>query len=169
MKTRALRMRGRVAVLKRLFVSPRYVIVAALAAAAYYFLFFYVVSYGMGIAFVTSPVYLVYALIASSAVLAALGAYELGGLLLVPAGEAEALSVCTASFGFAIAGCGCYAPLVSSLLYMMGLGAIQVSGVIALLGNYQAWLISLLIIINLAFIYYQTGRISRKRRVSGRE
>jgi hypothetical protein len=152
--------RGRAGVLKRVFTSPRYVLVAAAAAAVYYLLFFYLTDLGPGgLPFATAPVPLVYALIASSAVLVALSAYAVVESLRPISGGIEGtVSVCTASFGCMIAGCGCYAPAVSGILYFAGLGAVQVSGVIALLGNYQAWLMALLIIINVAFIYYQTGR-----------
>jgi len=159
----------RAIVLKKVLSSPRYALAALAAAAAYYLLFLYVMDYGMGVPFVAVPMYLVFALIASSAVLVSLSAYELARrLLVVTAGEGGAISVCTASFGCMIAGCGCYAPLVSSLLYTMGLGAIQVSGAIALLGDYQEWLIFLLIIINLGFIYYQSGRMARTAKSSRR-
>jgi hypothetical protein len=170
MKNSAPSIRDRANALKKIFTAPLFVVVAALAAAAYYVLFFYVMNYGMGAVLPNATsVYPVYVLIASSAVLVSLGAYELAKSLgVVGAGEAEAVSVCTASFGFMIAGCGCYAPVVSSLLYLMGMGAVQVSGVISLLGNYQEWLIFLLIIINLAFIYYQSGRIARRARASKR-
>jgi hypothetical protein len=161
--------RSRTAVLKKIFSSPRYVIAALLAAAAYYCLFYYVMRYGTGIAFSSVPPYFVYALIASSAILVSLSVYELAGLFqVVDAGETGAISVCTASFGSVIAGCGCYAPIISSLLYALGLGTIQVSGFIALMGDNQMWLISLLIIINLAFIYYQSGRIARGSKPSKR-
>lgn len=157
---------GRAGVLKRVFSSPRYVLLALLAAGAYYLLFLYVMDYGgMGAPFIAVPIYLLGTLIASSVVLVSLSAYELARrLLVITASEGGTIGVCTASFGCMIAGCGCYAPLVSSLLYTLGMGAIQVSGVIALLGNYQEWLMFLLIIINLAFIYYQTGRMARSAR-----
>jgi hypothetical protein len=170
MKTSAPSIRDRANALKKIFAAPPFVMVAALAAAAYYLLFFYVMNYGLGVVLPNaSSIYPVYALIASSAVLVSLGAYELSKSLgALSAGETEAVSVCTASFGFMIAGCGCYAPVVSSLLYLLGMGAVQVSGVISLLGDYQEWFIFLLIIINLAFIYYQSGRIARGARASRR-
>ena len=161
---------GRAVALKKVFTSPRYALFALVAAAAYYLLFFYIVNYGSGLPFATAPVSLVYALIASSAVLVSLSAYVMmESLRVVTGGASGAVGVCTASFGCMIAGCGCYAPAVSSLLYLMGLGAIQVSGIVALLGNYQAGLISLLIAINLALICYQSGRTSHARKISGKE
>jgi hypothetical protein len=169
MRTQAPGIKDRANALKRVFTAPRFVLMAAGAAVAYYLLYFYVINYGLGAVLVTMQVYPIYALIASSAVLAALSAYELARLLdALDAGESGVVSVCTASFGVLIAGCGCYAPIVSSLLYLFGLGAIQVSGIISLLGNYQEWLIFLMIIINLAFIYYQSGRIARKAKASRR-
>ncbi|VVB76814.1 Uncharacterised protein [uncultured archaeon] len=168
---RQVKKQSKIGVLRTVFTSPSYLAVAAASAVFYYFLFFYMIEYSnRGLFLLTVPIYLMYALIATGAVLLTVSAYAITrSIRMAPVGASgSVLSVFTSSFGCMVAGCGCYAPVLSSILYIIGFGSFQVSGAIALMGNYQVEFIALLIIINLAFIYYQTSRITRIGRLSRR-
>ncbi|MDE1874196.1 MAG: hypothetical protein KGI04_03710 [Candidatus Micrarchaeota archaeon] len=154
----------RLDVFKRIFTSPFYILVAIVAIVAYYALFSYlIISSNKGIFLVTAPIYLVYALILSAAVLLATSVYAVSVSIRAryAGAEGSALSIITSSFGGLIIGCNCYAPIFASMLYAIGFGSLQVSSAISFLGVYQVWLVALLVAANLIFIYYQLGRIMR--------
>jgi hypothetical protein len=163
MQHRSGRMR-RAEVLKKIFTSPFYLLVAITAVVAYYALFYYlIVLSNKGLFFVAVPMPLIYALVLSAAVLLTASIYAVSQSLKTRYAGAEGgvLSVATSAFGGFIVGCSCYAPILSSLLYAIGFGSLQVSSALSFLGAYQSWFVILLIAANLVFIYYQLGRITR--------
>jgi hypothetical protein len=163
MKPKARIRAGRLGVAKAVLASPACVLVALLSAAAYYLLFFGAVTYeNKGLFIVTVPGYLIGALIATASALLAVSAFELiRSFQVASATSSDAVSVITSSCGLLIAGCGCYSPIIASALYAVGFGAIQVSGALSVLADYQSWIIVLLVAVNLALIHYQLGRVSR--------
>ena len=154
---------GRIGAAKAVIASPACVLVALLLAVAYYLLFFGTVTYeNKGMFLATVPGYLIGTLIFTGAALLAVSAFEvLRSFRIASATSSGAIGVLTSSCGSLIAGCGCYSPILSSALYAVGFGTIQVSEVISTLADYQAWIIVIFAAVNLALIYYQLGRISR--------
>lgn len=150
--------------LRKVFTNPFYMLLTMVAFITYYEIFNYVIlASNLGIFFVTIPIYMVYALILSGAVLIAISAHSIVSSVRAKyAGmEGGALSIITSSFGSLIVGCSCYAPILSSILYAMGFGVLQVGDTIAFLGDNQLSFVLVFIAANLIFIYYQLGRITR--------
>ena len=150
--------------LKSIFTSPFYIFLTIAGVVAYYALFFYlIVISNEGLFLVTAPIYLVYALILTAAILLTTSIYAVGQSLKTKYAGAEGgiLSIVTSAFGGFIVGCNCYAPIFSSLLYAVGFGSLQVSSAISFLGAYQSGFMILLVAVNLIFIYYQLARITR--------
>lgn len=155
---------GRAKVFKQIFTSPLYILLTIVALIAYYWLFkFLIVSSNDGFFFITVPIYLIYALIISASLLLSTSVYAVSKSIKAKyaAAEGGALSILTSSVGGLIVGCSCYAPILSSMLYAIGFGTIQVSSAISFLGVYQAWFVVVIVAANLIFIYYQLGRITR--------
>jgi hypothetical protein len=151
-------------VLKKVFTSPLYILITIITAIVYYGLFYYLILTGnKGVFLVTVPIYLVYALVVSASVLLALSIFAVAHSIRTKYAGAEGglLSIVTAAFGDLIVGCSCYAPILSSVMYAIGFGTLQVGDMISFLGVYQAWFVVAFIAVNLIFIYYQLGRIIR--------
>jgi hypothetical protein len=162
LKTRA--KAGRLGVAKAVITSPACVLVALLSALAYYLLFFGVMKYENNSMFLmTVPGYLIGSLIITGSALLAVSAFAvLKSFRAASAASDSAASVLASSCGCLLAGCGCYSPIVASVLYAVGFGTLQVSGVISALADYQIGIIVILIVVNLALIYHQLGRIGRR-------
>jgi hypothetical protein len=151
-------------VLKKIFTSPFYILITIAAIVAYYELFQYLIlSSNKGLFLVTVPLYLIYALVFSASVLLTTSVYAVHSSIRARYAGAEGgvLSVLSSSLGGLVVGCSCYAPILSSVMYAIGFGTLQVSGAISFLGVYQAWFVVLFVAANLIFIYYQLGRITR--------
>ncbi len=154
----------RIHVLKSVFSSPLYILITIVAAIAYYELFKYLVLISnKDVFFITAPVYLIYALILSAAVLMTTSIYAIAKSLRAKYAGAEGgiLSIITSSLTGLVIGCSCYAPILASVMYAIGFGTLAVSDAISFVGDYQNWLLVLFIALNLIFIYYQLGRITR--------
>jgi hypothetical protein len=163
MKSRSGTRRGRLAAAKEVISSPACIAVAILAAFAYYLLFFSAIKYGSkGVFLLSVPDYLLYSLIGTASALLAVSAFAvLGSFRVRMAASEDVVSVLASSCGCLIAGCGCYSPIVASALYAVGLGTIQVSGVLSALADYQVWLVAIFALVNVALIYHQLGFIAR--------
>ncbi|MDE1833179.1 MAG: hypothetical protein KGH58_02050 [Candidatus Micrarchaeota archaeon] len=162
----------RLQVLRMVYASPAYTLVNISAAIFYYFLFRYVLaSQNYGIFLLTAPQAWIYALVISSSVLLTLGVYGIRSAF-EPRGNAitgEGASVATTLLGALVSGCAsCQAPLIGTLLYAAGLDALSVSGVISWIGSNQALILLAFIVINLAMIYYSTGKIAEGCRIRQR-
>ncbi len=143
---------------------PLYLGLTALFIVLYYLFFYYTIVFSdRGLFLVTAPLYLVYLLVASAAVLLAVSVYAIARSIHAKYAGAEgsALSIATSALNGLIVGCNCYAPILSSALYALGFGTLGVSSAISFLGDYQAELLVAFIAVNLVFLYYQLGRISR--------
>ncbi len=155
---------NRIEIIKTIFTSPFYLIFALVASVVYYELFRYLIlASNKGVFLVTVPIYSIYVLVISSALLIAISIYAVSRSVHAKFAGAEgiALSILTSSFGSLVVGCSCYAPILSSVLYAIGFGTLQVSSAISFLGVYQVWFVVSFIAVNLIFIYYQLGRIIR--------
>lgn len=155
---------SRAAVLRKIFTSPFYILLTVVAAIAYYWLLKYqILASNKGVFFITVPMYWVYALILSAAALMAVSIYAVSNLLRTKyAGVGGGLfSIITSSIGGLVISCSCYAPVLASVMYAIGFGVLQVGDTIAFLGDNQLWFVLAFIAVNLIFIYYQLGRITR--------
>ena len=151
-------------VLKSILTSPFYILLLVAGSVFYYELFRYlIIISNSGIFFVTVPLYLVYALVLSASLLFTTSVYAISKSVHAKyAGVGGSmLSVVSATLGDLVVGCSCYAPILSSVMYAIGFGALQVSSAISFLGDYQASFVVVFVAVNLIFIYYQLGRITR--------
>lgn len=147
-----------------IFTKPLYVITTLIALAVYYGVFYYLIlASNKGVFLVTAPIYLIYLLIFSSALLFSVSVYSVEKALRTRYSGIEGglLSVVTSAFGGLIVGCSCYAPIVSSILYAVGFGTLQVGTALSFLSGYQLELLLVFVALNVVFISYQLGRIIR--------
>lgn len=160
---RRARRESRSYVLKQIFTAPFYILLTIVEVIIYYGIFYYLIlASNRGIFLVTVPMYFIYVLILSSSVLLTTSIYAVSKSIRARYTGAEGgiLSMLTSSVGGLVAGCNCYAPIISSVMYALGFGTLGVSSAISFLGAYQAWLVGLFVSVNLIFIYYQLGRIT---------
>ena len=153
----------RLEILSTILTSPIYLALTLLGLLGYSEVFYYLIlASNKGVFLVTVPIYLIYALTLSAALLLTTSIYAVSRSIHAKYAGAEggALSILTSSAGSLVVGCSCYAPIISSALYAIGFGTIQVSGVISFLGVYQLWFVVAFVVLNLLFIYYQLGRIT---------
>lgn len=162
--------RSRQSIFKDIFTSYPYIIIAILGSILYYFIFSYLISVSSYGAFVfTAPLYLIYILVISAGILLSVSAYVLrrsiGGLGL--GASDSAASALTAITGGFVAGCGCSAPALYSLLSLLGVSAAEALGITYSINQFQIPALLLLTAINILLIYYNLGKISRgiRRRI----
>jgi hypothetical protein len=159
MKSRSIRL----LTLARIFRHPTYAFVAIASAAIFLYIFRYLIAannYGIFLIFV--PMYVVYALVATSGILFSISLFaiahsvssrKIGGI----GGSIE--GVLLPSLGGLVAGCGCAFPVLESVLMFFGVDAFEAVGIVSAINSYQLWILSAMIAINLATIYYYLGRI----------
>ncbi len=156
-------MHGETKVLKSIYASPYYVAFNAAADVLYYFFFRFVFSLSGTVLLLEIPNYMIYALALSASMLLTAGAYSVASALSGKGGISDgALSAATTAAGGVIASCGCQAPILGTLLYAVGFNAIAVSGVLAIVGTYQMLFFTVLIAINLLFLYYTLRRTASR-------
>ncbi len=145
-------------------------IVATFAFVVMYYLLFYNIIYASnkyGLALITTPIYLIYALIITSAVLLYLSIYSLHlSVYNIKNNISSGISVGTTIVGGIIASCDCQVPILSVILYWLGFNSISVSNVISFVGVYQIPIIVALIAANLIFMYYSLGKLSNQCKIS---
>ncbi len=151
-----------------MYSKPIAIILTVLFVFLYYFLFYNILEYssGTGVILVTTPIYLIYALVVTSAILLYISVYTIRLSVFnivnnIPSG----VSVVTAVAGGVIASCECQIPLLSVVLYSLGFNSLSVSNVLSFVGAYQTVIITLLFLLNLIFIYYSLGRLSSTCRI----
>jgi hypothetical protein len=152
-------------VLATMYRSPRYAILTAAAAGVYYYLFNYFVSLdNRGIVIYSGPVYLVYLLAITAAILLTITVYSLS-LRLRHGVKASSRAGFLASFstvvGGCITGCACQAPILYNILYFVGLNAFEASGIVSTLLSYDFEINVALILLNLVAAYWLLSKISR--------
>ncbi len=167
--------RSRQSIFRDIFTSYPYIIIAILGSIIYYFFFSYLISASSYGAFIfTVPSYLIYLLVISSGILLAVSAYILRrstGRFGLGASNSTA-SALTTIIGGLIAGCGCSAPVLYSILSFLGITAadsfsISAFSIINSINQFQIPALFFLIGLNIFLIYYNLGKISQgiKRRV----
>ncbi len=156
-------MPNRMSFLKAVYSKPMPIIVTAIFIAMYYVLFQSITSISNhGLApILTTPAYLIYALVITSAVLLFLSAYSLKlSLYDIRNNLGSGISVGSTVIGALIAGCDCQAPILSIIMYNLGLNSIFVSNIISFVGEYETIIIFALVLSNIVYIYYNLGKMS---------
>ena len=155
---------------KIIYQSKKISLATAFAALIYYLFIEYLITLSAtnGFVFVTTPIILIYFLAISSAMLLVISIYSIRlSLSKVEPESVGAFSFVTAAAGGILAGCNCQAPILASVLYLFAFNAATVSTVIAFVGNNQAAIFSLLIILNVAISYYHLHKISASCAIKG--
>lgn len=153
--------RSRLDVFLSLITTPEYLALAAGSALAYFLVFYYLITASnFGIFLVTVPLSLAYIMVGSAGVLFSLGVYSVARALLSYTSGAEegAASAVLPILGSLVATCGCSYSVLAGILAFLGINAFEVSGIISGVALYQSWLIVAIILVNLALIYYYSGR-----------
>ena len=169
---------GRVNAAKAIFLRPRFALFALVSGILYYGFFQFVAGVGShGIFLITLPEYAVAATSAASAVLLTIAVYITynAGRQEVKKGAVEGGVVSAAStfVGGMVAGCGCSAPLLGTLLYAAGVNVLGVSSAINYTGKYQVPIVGIVILIDVLLSYYYLGvsdmrcRVNRPRTKKG--
>lgn len=156
----------RITLLRRIFTSPRFILLFAVMAIAYYFLVrFIITASSQGLFLTTMPVYYIYALAMTSSLLITISIYQIAASFkqkFTAAGEGAASAITTIAGGL-VTSCGCSSPILTTILYDIGINVIGVSGTISFIASNQEWLISIAILANLALSYYSLGTRSKNR------
>jgi hypothetical protein len=149
--------------------SWKFILLNIVVGIAYYYLFQYLILLSSrGLVIQTAPPILVYSLDLSASVVLTLSVYSVHQRLSKKRIEAGASSsvVGTGSILAAgiTAGCACQAPILYSVLYFLGLNALEASGFVALVNEYQIPILLILILINAIVIFITLTRIQLTQR-----
>ena len=159
---------SRIGVLKRIYTSYLYWLETVVAFVAYYAFYMVLISRERLI-FEAAPMYIIYLLIASSAVLLTIATYSIRRQFNVSkSAAAGGWSVFASAAGTALISCGCESPIIAPMLYLIGLNALEVSSLISYIASYQTYLLSFLFLLNLLFIYYSLGSAAGMRHTKGK-
>ncbi len=154
---------GRLSVIGSLLLSPVYLAITVAGSLFYFLIFDYLITASnYGIFLVTVPIYLIYIMVASAGLLLALGIFSISKALLGTAsgvGEGT-MSALLPTIGGLVATCACSYSLLAALLAFFGINALEVSGIVSGIALYQLWLLAAVVLINLALIYYYSGKVA---------
>ncbi len=150
--------------LKRIFSSPIMVLAFAVIAILYYFLIHFLITISShGLFLITLPSYFIYMLSLTSSLLMTISIYQIHISLknrILAVGEGATSAITTIAGGL-ITSCGCSSPILSTILYGIGVNIIGVSGAISFVASNQEWLIGIAILANLILSYYSLGKLYR--------
>ena len=141
-----------------LFVSPVPIFVFLLGLAVYYYIFTYIEAASFFM--LTASIWLIYALIISSALLLTVGIYSIRKLFArakVNAG-AVPMSAVTAVLG-SMMSCGCSYSLFGPLVGALGISSAEVASINGFELLYGNYIVALFAVANLAFLTYAIRRI----------
>ena len=147
----------------RIFSDAKYLLLTLASSAAFFYLFRYMIAANNhGIFLVLLPIYVIYALVATSGILFSISiftmSYSIASRKLGAIGGLE--GVIAPSIGGLVASCACTFPLLESVLLFLGVNTFDAIGIVSAIDSYQVWIISAMILINLGMIYYYLGKIS---------
>ncbi len=154
---------SRLLLLKDIARKPSLASLFVAGSILYYLFIRYIITISsQGVFLITMPLYLLYAVSISSALLLTVSAYSMRlsyahGLMGISDGTASAA---TTVVGSLVTSCGCSAPVLGTILYLLGANAIGVSGAIAFIATNQEWLMAAVILANLLLAYYSLGRLT---------
>lgn len=141
--------------------KPIYLAVLIVAAIIYYYVFYYLItSSNYGLFLLTIPVYLLYALVITSALLLTIAVSSIhGGIKYGRAITGSVSGSIILLAGGTIASCACTVPIFVSLLYILGATVADVTLINFYISTYQLYILGALILANLALIYHYLGRL----------
>jgi hypothetical protein len=141
---------------------PKYIVLNIAIAVAYYYLIEYLLSIQQrGIPITSVPLYLIYALVATTSVSLTIAVYSISNTRRNEAKvSATATSVITAFIGGIISGCSCQAAILFSVLEV-SVGAGEATLVNTVVGENAPLIFGAMIIINLFVIGYYLNKLSK--------
>lgn len=156
----------------RIYSDIKYIAIALASSAAFFYLFRYMIAANnRGIFLVLMPISLVYVLVATSGILFSISvfamSYSISSRKLGAIGGIE--GVIAPSIGGLVASCACTFPLLESVLLFLGVNTFDAIGIVSAIASYQIWIISAMILINTAMIYYYLGKMSVLPRKRGKK
>lgn len=132
-----------------------------------YDLFFHymITTSDYGIFLVTVPLYLIYLLIVSAALLVTLGVYSASMIRYrstkrgVSSGFYGTFSVLVGGIS---AGCACQAPILYGVLYFVGLNSLEASSFVTIFSSHEKSILEILILLNILLIFAFSLRIQER-------
>ncbi len=141
--------------------KPAYLAVLIVAAIIYYYVFYYLItSSNYGLFLLTVPIYVLYSLVLTSALLLTIAVSSIHGG--IKHGRAITGSVSGSIIllaGGTIASCACTVPIFVSLLYVLGATVADVTLINFYISTYQLYILVVLILANITLIYNYLGKI----------
>lgn len=140
---------------------PRYVVLNIAAFVVYYYAYLELIAYqNLGVFLSNVSEGLLYALVLTSSMLLTIAVYSIRNTRNNRASvSATTLGTVATLFGGVIGGCGCSVPAISSLA-LVGLSASEVVSLNNFLADYQNKIFGLMVVANLAVIFYYLFRLS---------
>ncbi len=148
--------------LKKIY-TPKYMLLSIVLGIVYSIAFLYLAYLQGGNAIMLYiPVYLIFLLIASSAILMTVSIYSIRNMRKSNAKKTgTAASAGTVILGSGL--CGCTTTLLPTVALAVGISTPTVYVLASFLKNYSVAIVSLLIVINVVVLVYYLNRLSRKR------
>ncbi len=145
--------------------KPAYIFINIVVAALYYLLFIFLIRYqNYGILIFGAPKSLLYALVITSSIMFTIGIYAMRrSFKRKTTASASAVGTIMTLFAGVIAGCGCSAPLIYGIT-VFGLSIAEVSVLAAFITQYSAYIISVIIAVNILLILYYSLKIPGARK-----
>lgn len=152
----------KIKLLKEIFTKPIYIVLVIIFSIIYYFIFFAVLKSSGTIYGLQIPNFLIYTIVILSAILLTIGVYSIKLRSQVKKGVSDSfISVAVPTIGGILSGCsGCTAPLLYSILIPI-FGDLASVGIVLSISKYNIYIISILIIIELGFLYYQLYSLTK--------
>jgi hypothetical protein len=146
--------------LKEIYTSYFYIAETVVGAFVYYFLYMIIVDSQGILLFITTPLYMIYLLIATSTILLTIATFVIrrSAKAIKSAYAGGAYSLLASVFGGLIASCGCEMPLFTAFLYVIGMNTLEVAGFMSFVISYNIYIISIFIIANVLLSYYYLGK-----------
>ena len=144
--------------------SWKFLFLNVVVGIVYYFLFQYMILISSrGLIIQTAPPVLVYSLDLSASVVLTLSVFSVHQRLskkrIATSSSTGALGTGSVLAAGVTAGCACQTPVLYSVLYFFGLNALEASGIVALINEYQIEIFLTLIAINIFAIFVMLLRI----------
>lgn len=159
---------GRLLILRGILSTPFSIALFIASGIGYYLLIDYIIlASSKGLALVTAPLYMIYIVAITSALLLTVSVYSIRLSLryeLQGISEGTA-SVLTTFIGSLISSCGCSAPILAVILYSIGVNAFGVSSALSFINSNQYLLLGIVSLVNLLLIYYSVGKVAEGCRI----
>jgi len=147
--------------LRYIFTNRRYLLEFVLGSFIYTLIYLAIISTNKFIILSGLLEVLIGLLILSSSILLVIATFIIKNAS-KPSGYAGgAYSVIVSLLGSLFVSCGCQAPLLATLLYFIGLNAVEASYLYSFFASYNAFILLAFIIINIFLIYYYLGMASQ--------